>query len=81
VPLYIKDDEVDALAVRVKELTGASSKTEAVKTALLHEIERAQKQAPLSERLKDVWAIVDSMGPRDRSVDMKAFMDEGWGDA
>jgi antitoxin VapB len=32
-PLYIRDDEVDALAVKVQAVTGARTKTDAVRTA------------------------------------------------
>ena len=37
-PLYIRDDSVDDLAVKLMKLTGASSKTEAVREALLARI-------------------------------------------
>jgi antitoxin VapB len=78
VPLYIRDDEVEALAVKVKVLTGARTKTDAVKAALLHELERLGKRAPLLERLTPVWAMVDAIGPLDDDFDMKSFTDEMW---
>ena len=50
-PLYIRDDEVEALAIKLKALTGARTKTDAVKAALLHELKRFGERAPLLERL------------------------------
>ena len=79
-PLYIRDDEVDALADKVKALTGARTKTDAVKAALLHELERLGKRAPLLERLTPVWAMVDEIGLLDDDFDMKNFTDEKWGE-
>jgi antitoxin VapB len=78
VPLYNRDDEVDALAVKVKALTGARTKTEAVKAALIHKLERLGKRAPLLERLTPVWALVDAIGPLDGDFEMKSFTDEMW---
>jgi antitoxin VapB len=49
VPLYVKDNEVDALAQRLASLHKIS-KTEAVRRALLHELEREQAQPSLVER-------------------------------
>ena len=79
-PLYIKDDEADALAAKVKELTGAANKTEAVKMALRHEVECAARQTPLRERLQTAWRIVDALGPAEPDFDMKRFTDELWGE-
>jgi antitoxin VapB len=53
-------------------------KTDAVKAALLDEIERLGKRAPLLERLTSVWTIVDAIGPLDADFDMKSFTDEMW---
>lgn len=47
--LYVKDVEVDRLAVRVAALHRIS-KTEAVRRALLHELERGGEESPLVER-------------------------------
>jgi len=47
--LYVKDIEVDRLAERVASLHRVS-KTEAVRRALLHELEREGAQASLVER-------------------------------
>ena len=80
VPLYIRDDEVDELATQVQALTGARTKTDAVKAALQHEIERIRRRAPLQEPLKPIWAMVDAIGPVDPNLDMKKFTDELWGE-
>ena len=79
-PLYIRDSEADELAEQVKRLTGAATKTEAVKAALRHEIERASLRPPLRERLRRAWEIVDSIGPADPDFEQKPFFDEMWGD-
>lgn len=79
-PLFIHDDQVDALAVKLQKLTNAPSKTAAVRRALINEIEREQKAVPLSERLERIRARVDAMGPTDPNFDMKAFSDELSGD-
>ena len=47
--LYVKDSEVDRLAVRLAALR-RSSKTEAVRQALLHELERAEGVPSLVEQ-------------------------------
>ncbi|WP_157219451.1 type II toxin-antitoxin system VapB family antitoxin [Flavisphingomonas formosensis] len=47
--LYVKDVEVDRLAERVASLHGVS-KTEAVRRALLHELEREGAQSSFVER-------------------------------
>ena len=47
--LYVKDAEVDRLTVRLATLR-RSSKTEAVREALLHELERAEGVPSLVEQ-------------------------------
>ncbi|HEY1944206.1 MAG TPA: type II toxin-antitoxin system VapB family antitoxin [Roseiarcus sp.] len=79
-PLYIRDDDVDALAVKVQAITGAPTKTEAVRLALQHEIARNRKATPLRERLAKAKAIAASIGVRDPAFNMKTFTDEMWGD-
>lgn len=79
-PLYIRDDEVDALAEKVQAMTGARTKTEAVRLALQHEIERNRKKTPLRDRLAVAKAMARQLGPGDPSFDMKKFTDEMWGD-
>jgi antitoxin VapB len=77
-PLYIRDDEVDALAVEVQAITGARTKTDAVRIALQHEIERNRRCTPLRERLAAAKAIAQQIGPVDPAFDMKAFTDALW---
>jgi antitoxin VapB len=78
--LYIRDDEVDALARQLQRLTNAPSKTEAVRQALQHELERAREAVPLKERVKKYQDAVKAMGPDDKDLDLKEFFDEMWGD-
>ncbi|TPN50465.1 histidinol dehydrogenase [Mesorhizobium sp. B1-1-4] len=79
-PLYIRDDEVDALATKLQRETNAPSKTEAVRTALLHELERSRARKPLRERIAVLQAQAAALGPSDTTFDVKAFMDEMWED-
>jgi len=80
-PLYIRDDEVAELARRAKEATGAKTVTEAVRVALEKALAEA-KASKLSraEGIRRAIARADAMGPSNHDIDMKAFMDEGWGD-
>jgi len=48
-PLYVKDQEVDRLADRLSTLRKVS-KTEAVRQALAHELERAESEPTLVEK-------------------------------
>jgi len=79
-PLYIRDDEVDALAVEVQAATGAPTKTEAVRMALRHELQRSQTRDPLRERLGAALAAARQIGPVDSEFDLKRFADAMWGD-
>jgi antitoxin VapB len=79
-PLYIRDDEVDALATKLQRETNAPSKTEAVRTALLHELERNRARKPLRDRIALLQARYAALGPSDPNFDMKAFTDEMWED-
>jgi antitoxin VapB len=87
-PLYIRDDEVDALAIKVQEITKSRTKTEAVRLALEHELQRQKESLPLSERLAPALAMVAAIRAEaaangltgNDDFDMKAFTDEGWGE-
>ena len=79
-PLYIRDNDVDALAVQLKKAMKAPSKTEAVRTALANELERNRARTPLMERIKKLQEEVRDLGPRDPNFDMKRFTDEMWAD-
>lgn len=78
-PLYIRDDAVDRLAKQVQQAVDAPNKTEAVRRALLNELERARKAIPLKDRIKKIQDDVRAMGPDDPDFEMKKFTDEQWG--
>jgi antitoxin VapB len=81
-PLYIKDNDVDDLTKMVQEKAGVRTKTEAVRLALQHELQRINEKLPASERIKKSLALADAMGPSGNDdFDMKAFTDEMWGEA
>jgi antitoxin VapB len=77
--LYIRDDEVDALAKKVQQVTKAPNKTEAVRRALQNELARAQQSIPLKERVKKLQdRVQDRVGPNKPAFDMKKFTDDMW---
>jgi antitoxin VapB len=78
-PLYIRDQAVDQLADRVQKATGARTKTDAVRIALEHELDRATARMTFDERNAKVMAMADALGATDPKFDMKAFTDEMWG--
>jgi antitoxin VapB len=61
--LFIRDPDVDAMAIELQKLTKARSKTEAVRTALRHEIECSRGSIPLRERLARVKEMARRIGP------------------
>ncbi|AUR22545.1 type II toxin-antitoxin system VapB family antitoxin [Phaeobacter inhibens] len=79
-PLYIKDDSVDDLAIKYQKLTGADSKTDAVRKALLQGLASIQNKVPLMEKIAAVQAKADEIGPVDPDFDPKAFADDLWSD-
>lgn len=79
-PLFIRDDEVTAMAEKLAKLTKAS-KTDAVRAALRHELERTQASVPLRDRLARIHEKAAKIGLPNASFDMKAYTDEMWGDA
>jgi antitoxin VapB len=79
--LYIRDDEVNQLAMRLQQALKASSKTEAVRTALANELQRARAETPLIERIRKLQDEVKALGLPNRDFDMKKYMDQMWGDA
>jgi len=78
--LYIRDAEVAALAEEARRLTGAESKTEAVRRALQAQIAQVRRTLPLTDRLARSKALADAMGPGAPDFDMKAHTDEMWGE-
>ena len=79
-PLYIRDDEVDALATRLQRETNAPSKTEAVRIALVHELERNRAAVPLRDRMASLQDKAKKIGLPNPDFDMKKFTDEMWED-
>lgn len=86
-PLYIRDSEVDALAARLQAVTKVRTKTEAVRLALEHELQRLSENSPLPGRLAKAIEMIRAIR-RDAAAqglkgtddfDMKAFTDEMWG--
>jgi antitoxin VapB len=74
-PLYVKDAEVDRLAGRVAALHRIS-KTEAVRRALLHELEREGQESSLVERgMAFVRALHERAPPEKGQPVDKAFID------
>jgi antitoxin VapB len=78
-PLYIADAEVGNLAREVQQTTKARTLTEAVRTALIHELERARAATPFEERIRKCQDEYAVLGPNDPDVDLKAFFDKMWG--
>jgi antitoxin VapB len=74
-PLYVKDAEVDRMAERVAKLHRVT-KTEAIRRALRHELERSQASPTLVERgvafarALRAKAVLEKARPAD-----KAFID------
>lgn len=73
--LYVKDPEVDKLAERLMRLR-RTSKTEAVRQALLHELERVEGKPTLVEVAVAMCRKARSMGdPAKGKTADKAFID------
>lgn len=72
--LYVKDPEVDRLAERVSRISRIT-KTEAVRRALRHELERLE---PPSDRLEQILTLTRDLkkraGPNPQPAD-KAWID------
>lgn len=79
--LFIRDDEVDALASELQKVTKAATKKDAVRLALRNELERTQRRRPLLAVVEELQQRVAALGPTDPDFDMKRFTDEMWGDA
>ena len=77
-PLYIRDDEVDALATKLQREMNAPSKTEEVRTVLMHELARNRAKVPLRERIARLQAEAKKIGLPNPDFDMKKFTDEMW---
>lgn len=80
-PLYIRDDKVDALAEQVMRLTGAKTKTDAVREALQAALDSKLNETSIIDKIKPLQDRVAELGAVDPHFDMKKFSDEMWGDA
>lgn len=79
-PLYIKDETVDDLAIRYQKATGAASKTAAVRNALIEGLKQYQNAPSLKERIEELQIQADEIGPVDPGFSMKKFSDDLWED-
>lgn len=77
-PLYIKDDATAELVARLAKQRGLS-KQDAVKLAVVAELNRMAQKVPLRERLAKLRAEHPLPPPTGRVAD-KAFFDELSGD-
>jgi antitoxin VapB len=75
-PLYIKDETVNQLAVLVMETIGAESKTEAVRKALIAQLNAVKQKRLLLESVRDLQDKVDLIGPIDPDFDQKTISNE-----
>ncbi len=80
-PLFIRDPDVAAMAEELTRFTRARSTTDAVRTALRHELERTRASVPLRQRLVRIHEKAARLGLPSPAFDMKACTDEMWGDA
>lgn len=79
-PLYIKDTTVDDLAEKVRIQLGMRTKTDAVRMALQHELQRSARSKPLRERLAALQEQADiQFAAPVHEVNMKKLMDDLWG--
>ena len=78
-PLNIRNEEVNRLADKLASVARVN-KTEAVRIALINELERYKERVSLAERLKPMLDYIDAVPDTGRDAD-KAFFDELSGDA
>jgi antitoxin VapB len=79
-PLYVKDVEVDRLAGRLATLR-RTSKTEVVRQALLHELDRIEGAPSLVEQgMAFVQALHAQSAPSQGQIVDKAFIDGLYGE-
>lgn len=77
-PLYIKDDAVNHLAMKYQRATGAASKTEAVRMALEEALDRLHRNTPLMDRMLELQKIADGIGEVDLTKEPKDLSDDIW---
>ncbi len=76
VALIISDPKINARAEEPRQLTGAKTKTEAVRRALQTQLAEARRVVPLRDRLARSKALADALGPSDPDFDMKVYADD-----
>ncbi len=74
VPLNIRNEEVNRLADKLASIRKVS-KTEAVRRALVHDLEREERSAPLAERLRPLLDEIAAASKTGLEAD-KAFYDD-----
>lgn len=79
-PLYIRDNDVNAMAIELQKLTNAPSKTEAVRQALTEQLHSARGKMTLTEKIRELQDRARKLGTPNRDFDMKVFSDEMWED-
>jgi antitoxin VapB len=78
-PLYIRDNSVDQLAERLRKALRVHTKTDAVRTALKHELERIENATPMGDRVREIQMSL-GIGGRTGGFDHKAFSDSLYGE-
>ncbi len=73
-PLNIRNEEVNRLADKLASIRKVS-KTEAVRRALVHDLEREERSAPLAERLRPLLDEIAAASKTGLEAD-KAFYDD-----
>ncbi|CDZ34569.1 Hypothetical protein NGAL_HAMBI1145_23990 [Neorhizobium galegae bv. officinalis] len=79
-PLFVRDEEIAEMTVELQGLLRVPTKTEALRQALRHELERVRATVPLKQRLAKARAMADALGPSNSDFDQKAFTDDLWDD-
>lgn len=79
-PLFVRDEGVVEMTLELQRILKVRTKTEALRTALQHELDRARAEAPVKQRLAKARAMADAIGPSSPDFDQKAFSDQLWDD-
>ncbi len=74
-PLYVRDETVNDLAMMLADLTG-QNKTAAVRMALEDAIDKQTCAKPLAQRVADIQAAARQRGLGPDGFDDKPLMDE-----
>lgn len=75
-PLYIRDERVNSLADKLARLSSGGNKTEAVRQALEHELERLTTTDSLRQRVRRLQSRASNLGLRADGFDDKPLMDD-----